>query len=57
MARHQSAAAILKISERPEAIVLEFEQPVGMVESFQRSSELGGYKRWQHAFILSRTLQ
>jgi hypothetical protein len=32
--------------------VLEFEEPVGVVEGFQRSSELGGYNRWQHNCIL-----
>jgi hypothetical protein len=57
MARHQSASAILDVGQGPESIVLQFEEPIGMVEWFQRSSQFCGYNRWQHAFILSRTLQ
>jgi hypothetical protein len=55
VSRDQPTPAILKISQGAKAIVLQFEEPVGMIEGFQRSSELGEYNRWQHAFILSRT--
>jgi hypothetical protein len=53
MAQDQPASTILKISQRPEAIVFQFEEPLWVVEGFERSSELGWRDRRQHAYILS----
>jgi hypothetical protein len=51
--RDQPAPAILKVGQRPEPIVLEFEEPLGIVERLDRFSELGGRNRGEHDFILS----
>jgi hypothetical protein len=36
-----------------KAVVFQFEKPGWVVEGRQRSSELGWYDRWQHAYIES----
>jgi hypothetical protein len=41
MARDQSAYPIFKVGQRTKAIV----QPIGIIEGFERSSELGGRNR------------
>src|ERR1700738_2208095 len=52
IARHQSAAAILKISQRTKAIMFQFEEPIGVVEWFQRTGKFRGYNRREHSSIL-----
>jgi len=49
-ARNQTTVAVFEIGEGPEAIVL-LEEPIGMIEWFQRSSELGRYNRREHTSI------
>jgi hypothetical protein len=34
--------------------VLEFEEPIGIIEEFERSSDLRGYNRREHDSILIR---
>jgi hypothetical protein len=45
----QTTFTVFEVGQRPEPVVLEFKEPVRVIERFQRLSELGGYNRREHA--------